>query len=91
MEHPTWQRTQEFLGMPAARTFEQSILLAQLEIMRRLDPSRVAAARKVFHTVNDEKGEVSESALLTLALLSMLAVIGLSVVYSYLAYGPIGI
>jgi len=82
--HTTWQRTTEFLGMPAARTFEQSILLAQLEILRRLDPARVASARKTFHTVLDEKGEVSESALLTLAGMLTFLVIGLSFSYAAL-------
>lgn len=53
MKDRTWQETQQFLGMPAARSFEQSILLAQLEILRRLDPARVASARKTFHTVLD--------------------------------------
>ena len=32
----TWQETQEHIGMPAAINMEQSIILAQLEILRRL-------------------------------------------------------
>lgn len=80
-EKPTWQHTCEFLGMPAANTFQQSLLLAQLEILRRLDPARVASARKTFHTVLDEKGEVSESALLTLAVLFAFVTAALSLVY----------
>ena len=54
MSHPTWQETVEHLGMPAAKTVEQSILLAQLEILRRQDKGRYESARKVFHTVLDQ-------------------------------------
>ena len=37
-----------YSGLPAAASFEQSILFAQLELLRRLDSSRVEAARAVF-------------------------------------------
>ena len=35
-------------GLPAAASVEQSIILAQLELLRRLDPSRVQAAKAVL-------------------------------------------
>jgi hypothetical protein len=34
-----------YSGLPAATSVEQSIILAQLELLRRLDPERVAAAK----------------------------------------------
>ena len=34
-----------YSGLPAAASVEQSIILAQLELLRRLDSSRVQAAR----------------------------------------------
>jgi hypothetical protein len=37
--------TTPYSGLPAAASVEQSILLAQLELLRRLDPGRVEAAR----------------------------------------------
>lgn len=37
-----------YSGLPAAASVEQSILLAQLELLRRLDPARVQAARAVL-------------------------------------------
>lgn len=36
-----------YSGLPAARSVEQSIILAQLELLRRLDPARVEAAKAV--------------------------------------------
>jgi hypothetical protein len=33
-----------YSGLPAAASVEQSIILAQLELLRKLDPSRVQAA-----------------------------------------------
>jgi hypothetical protein len=32
-------------GFPAATSVEQAIILAQLELLRRLDPSRVESAK----------------------------------------------
>jgi hypothetical protein len=32
-------------GLPAAASVEQAIILAQLELLRRIDPARVAAAK----------------------------------------------
>jgi hypothetical protein len=37
-----------YSGLPAAASVEQSIILAQLELLRRLDPARVQAARAVL-------------------------------------------
>ena len=37
-----------YSGLPAAASVEQSIILAQLELLRRLDPSRVYAAKAVL-------------------------------------------
>ena len=37
-----------YSGLPAAASVEQSILLAQLELLRRLDRARVQAARAVL-------------------------------------------
>ena len=37
-----------YSGLPAAASVEQSILLAQLELLRRLDPARVQAERAVL-------------------------------------------
>ena len=37
-----------YSGLPAAASVEQSILLAQLELLRRLDPARVHAAKAVL-------------------------------------------
>jgi len=34
-----------YSGLPAATSVKQSILLAQLELLRRLDPARVEAAK----------------------------------------------
>jgi len=36
-----------YAGLPAATSVQQSILLAQLELLRRLDPARVEAAKAV--------------------------------------------
>jgi hypothetical protein len=35
-------------GLPAAASVEQSIILAQLELLRRLDPLRVQAAKAML-------------------------------------------
>jgi len=37
-----------YSGLPAAASVEQSIILAQLELLRRLDPTRVQAAKAVL-------------------------------------------
>jgi hypothetical protein len=37
-----------YAGLPAATSVEQSILFAQLELLRRLDPARVQAAKAVL-------------------------------------------
>jgi len=37
-----------YSGLPAAASVEQSIVLAQLELLRRLDSARVQAARAVL-------------------------------------------
>jgi hypothetical protein len=37
-----------YSGLPAATSVEQSIIFAQLELLRRLDPARVLAARAVL-------------------------------------------
>lgn len=37
-----------YTGLPAAASVEQSIILAQLELLRRVDPARVSAARAVL-------------------------------------------
>ena len=37
-----------YSGFPAAASVEQSILLAQLELLRRLDPARVQGVRAVL-------------------------------------------
>lgn len=37
-----------YSGLPAAASLEQSILLAQQELLRRLDSARVLAARAVL-------------------------------------------
>jgi len=37
-----------YSGLPAAASVEQSILLAQLQLLRRLDPARVQAAKAVL-------------------------------------------
>lgn len=34
-----------YSGLPAASSVEQAIVFAQLELLRRLDPSRVEAAK----------------------------------------------
>ena len=34
-----------YAGLPAASSVEQAILFAQLELLRRVDPARVEAAR----------------------------------------------
>jgi hypothetical protein len=34
-----------YLGFPAATSVEQAIILAQLELLRRLDPSRMESAK----------------------------------------------
>jgi hypothetical protein len=34
-----------YSGFPAATSVEQAIILAQLELLRRLDPSRVESAK----------------------------------------------
>jgi hypothetical protein len=37
-----------YSGLPAASSVQEAILLAQLELLRRVEPSRVAAARALF-------------------------------------------
>ena len=37
-----------YSGLPAAASVEQSIILAQLELLRRLEPTRVQAAKAVL-------------------------------------------
>jgi hypothetical protein len=37
--------TTPYSGLPAAASVEQSIVFAQIELLRRLDPARVEAAR----------------------------------------------
>ena len=37
--------TTPYSGLPAAASVEQSILFAELELLRRLDPGRLEAAR----------------------------------------------
>jgi hypothetical protein len=37
-----------YSGLPTAASVEQSIIFAQLELLRRLDPSRVQAAKAVL-------------------------------------------
>jgi hypothetical protein len=37
-----------YSGLPAAASVEQSIILAQLELLRRLDPTRVQSAKALF-------------------------------------------
>jgi hypothetical protein len=37
-----------YSGLPAAASVEQSIIFAQLELLRRLDPTRVQAAKAVL-------------------------------------------
>jgi hypothetical protein len=37
-----------YSGLPAATSVEQSIIFAQLELLRRHDPARVEAAKTVF-------------------------------------------
>jgi hypothetical protein len=39
---------QPYSGLPAAASVEQSIILAQLELLRRHDPARVEAAKAVL-------------------------------------------
>jgi hypothetical protein len=39
---------QPYSGLPAAASVEQSIILAQLELLRRHDPTRVEAAKAVL-------------------------------------------
>ncbi len=34
-----------YTGLPAASSVEQSIIYAQLELLRRIDPARVEAAK----------------------------------------------
>jgi hypothetical protein len=41
-------RREVYSGLPAAASVEQSIILAQLEILRGLDPSRVQTAKAVL-------------------------------------------
>jgi hypothetical protein len=40
--------TAPYSGLPAAASVEQAIVFAQLELLRRLDPARVEAARAVL-------------------------------------------
>jgi hypothetical protein len=40
--------TTPYSGLPAAASVEQSIVYAQLELLRRLDPARVETARAVL-------------------------------------------
>jgi hypothetical protein len=40
--------TTPYSGLPAAASVEQSIVFAQLELLHRLDPARVEAARAVL-------------------------------------------
>jgi len=42
------QMSAPYSGLPAATSVEQSIIFAQLELLRRLDPARVQAARAVL-------------------------------------------
>jgi hypothetical protein len=37
-----------YSGLPAAASVEQSIIFAQLELLRRLDPARVQTAKAVL-------------------------------------------
>jgi hypothetical protein len=37
-----------YAGLPAASSVEQAILFAQLELLRRLDPTRVEAAKAML-------------------------------------------
>lgn len=37
-----------YAGLPAANSVEQAIIFAQLELLRRLDPTRVQAASAVL-------------------------------------------
>jgi len=37
-----------YSGLPAAASVEQSIIFAQLELLRRFDPTRVQAAKAVL-------------------------------------------
>jgi hypothetical protein len=37
-----------YSGLPAAASVEQSIILAQLELLRRLDPARVQSAKALL-------------------------------------------
>lgn len=37
-----------YSGLPAATSVQQSIILAQLELLRRFDPARVEAAKAVL-------------------------------------------
>lgn len=52
----TWQETQEYLGMPAAIDFEQSIILAQLEMMRRQQNVGAARDKALRHFVAIAEG-----------------------------------
>jgi hypothetical protein len=42
------QMSAPFSGLPAASSVQQSIVFAQLELLRRLDPARVEAAKSVL-------------------------------------------
>ena len=37
-----------YSGLPAAASVQESIILAQLELLRRLDPARLEAAKAVL-------------------------------------------
>jgi hypothetical protein len=37
-----------YSGLPGATSVQQSIILAQLELLRRLDPARVEAAKALL-------------------------------------------
>jgi hypothetical protein len=51
---PTWFETVEYVGMPAARDMQESILLAQLEVLRRIDRKR--SGRPVYRSEYDCEG-----------------------------------
>lgn len=82
---PTWKDTQRDLGMPAAKNFQQSLVLAQLEILRRQDRQRYESARKVFHTVLDEEaGAISGEMLLAIGVMgAVVSLTGLLFIWLY--------
>jgi hypothetical protein len=54
MTHPRFFSSEDtpmralYAGLPAAASVEQSIIFAQLELLRRLDPARVQTAKAVL-------------------------------------------